>query len=230
MQVIGRRDEGRMEDALIFLGLPLAIIVISYLLYLGLRDSEKASWRNIIMSAGLFLLCCGWLIIATMTYDWGPIVFIQILFGSGVAVFAGISLAFALKQWRKVAGLIVAVGIPLALYASLNVAFPYSPDQVVRRNGETIIARALNEYYLDHKTYPQVLNELVPNYVSDLREPKSIWGWLYIGDDKDFTLGYVFYVDKWGYTICKYSASSPKWDCPDDNSTAPFSLAPTPWP
>ena len=218
-----------MGTALISLGLAVAIIAISYFLYLGLSDSEQVSWINVTIGASLFLLCCGWVIMATI-YDWGIVTFIQILFGSGAAVFSGVSLAFALKRWRKVTGLIVAIGIPLALYASLEVASLYSPDQVIRRNGEVIIAKALNEYYIDNKTYPQTLNELVPNYVSDLREPKSIWGWLYTGNNKDFTLGYVSYIDKMGYTICKYSASSLNWDCPLDYSTAPFSLAPTPMP
>lgn len=218
-----------MGTALIILGSAFAIITISYFLYLGFRDSEKVSWINIIIAASLLLLCCGWIIMATV-YGWEVVALIQILFGSGAAVFSGISLVFVLKRWKKVVGLVVAFGVPLALYTSLEVAFPYSPNQILRRNGELIIARALNEYYIDNKTYPQTLNELVPNYINDLREPKSVWGWLYTGDDKDFTLGYVSYVDKFGYTICKYSASSPKWDCPLDNSTAPFSLAPTPWP
>jgi hypothetical protein len=218
-----------MGTALISFGLALAILAISYLLYLGLRDSEKVSWVNITMGASLFLLCCGWVITATI-YDWGIIAFIQILFGSGAAVFSGVSLAFALKRWRKLAGLIVAAGIPLALYASLEVGFPYSPDQVIRRNGEEIIAKALNQYYIDNEIYPQNLDELMPNYVSDLKEPKTLWGWLYTGNNKDFTLGYVFYIDKMGYTICKYSASLPEWNCPLNYSTAPFSLEPTPMP
>ena len=219
-----------MADTLISLGLALAIGAVSHFLYLGLRDPETVSWLLIAISTILFLFCCGWVIIGTTTLDWELMVIMQVLFGSVAAVCAGISLAFCLKHWRKVAGLIVAVGFPLALFASLKIASPYSPDQVIHRNGETIIAKALNEYYADNKTYPQSLNELVPNYLSDLREPKTLWGWLYVGDNKDFTLGYVFYIDKWGYIICKYSASSPKWDCPNDYSTAPFSLAPTPGP
>ena len=210
-------------------GLAIVIIAISYSLYLGLRDSEKVSWINIAIGASLLLLCCGWVIMATIYDDaLGIIAFIQILFGAGAAIFSGVLLAFALKQWRKVTGLIVAIGIPLALYASFEIASPYSPDQVIRRNGEEIIAKALNEYYIDNKAYPQSLDELVPIYVSDLREPKTIWGWLYTGNSKDFTLGYVSDIDRMGYYICKYSASLPKWDCPDDLSTAPFSLEPTP--
>jgi hypothetical protein len=206
----------------------ISIIVTAYFLYLGFRDSDKISSINVIIGAVLFTLCCGWVIAATV-YDLGIIVFVQILYGSGAALLSGLALALVLKLWKKLIGLIVAIGIPFALYACLEIAFPYSSDQVIRKNGE-FVAKALNEYYADNKTYPQSLSEIVPNYVSDLKEPKSIWGWLYMGDDKNFTLGYVFYVDKWGYTICKYSASLPKWNCPLDYSTVPFSLEPTPMP
>ncbi len=216
-----------MEITILFWGLPLITIAISYLLYVGLRDLAKVSWINIVISAVLLLLSCGWVIWATI-YDLGFFAFFQILFTTGAAIFSGIFLTFALKKWRKVTGLIVTIGIPLALYASSQVAFPYSPDQVIRRNGETVVVKALNEYYIDNKAYPQNLNELVPTYVSDLREPKTIWGWLYTGNSTDFTLGYVSGIDRMGYYICKYSASVPKWDCPLNLSTAPFYLEPTP--
>jgi MFS family permease len=220
-----------VELSLLALGIAFVTAVISYFLYLGLRDSEKVSWVNMAIGAGLFLLCCGWVIAATI-YNGalGLFVLIQILFGLIVAVFSGIFLAISLDGWRKAAGLVVAIGIPLALFASMEAAFPYSPNQTIRRNGEEIIAKALNEYHIDKKAYPQSLDELVPKYLSDLREPKTLWGWLYTGDNEDFTLGYVVYIDKMGYGICKYSASSPKWDCPLDYSTAPFILAPTPMP
>jgi hypothetical protein len=218
-----------MVYLLLSLGLALVVVAISYFLYRGLRDPDKVSWTYIAVGTSFFLLSCGWIIVSTI-YHWGIIALIQIVFGSGAAFLLGVSLAFTLKRWRKVVGLIVAIGIPLSLCASFVVALPYSPDQVIRRNGEGILVKALNEYYISNKTYPNNLIELVPNYLSDLQEPDPTWGWLYTGNNRDFTLGYVFYVDKWGYTICKYSASLPKWDCPLDYSTRPFSLGPTPMP
>jgi hypothetical protein len=217
-----------MEVALLSYGLTFVIVIVTFFIYRGLRNSQSVSWAKIAIGISLILLCCG-VIIVEVINDWGFVAYIQILLGSGAAVLSGVSFVVVLDRWRKLGGLIIAIGIPLTLYASLEVGFPYSPNEIIHRNGEEI-ARALNNYYVDSKAYPQTLSELVPNYLSDLKEPKSIWGWLYVGNDDDFTLGYVSYVDKMGYTICKYSKKTPKWDCPLDYSTAPFHLEPTPMP
>ena len=217
-----------MAMILLALGPALAIITMAFFFYRGCHNSEKLCWHNIAVSAGLLLLCCGWIIVATI-YDLGLIAFIQDLFGSIAAVSAGIWFVIILRGRKRAVGIIFAIGVPLALFMSLELAFPYSPNEIIHKNGESLAA-ALTIYYRDNKTYPQTLDQLLPNYATDLKEPKSLWGWLYTSDHKDFTLAYVSYIDKWGYTICKYSASSPKWDCPLDYSTEPFHLAPTPWP
>jgi hypothetical protein len=164
-----------------------------------------------------------------VVHDLGVIAFIEVLYASGAAVLAGILLAWSLARWRKIVGLLTGMGFPIILFVSLEIGFPYSPDSIIRKNGKAI-GQALNEYHADKGNYPETLNELVPAYLTDLREPKTIWGWLYSASKDDFTLGYVSYVDKMGYTICKYSATAPEWDCPLDYSTAPFHLAPTPMP
>lgn len=217
-----------MEAALLSFGLAFVIAIATFFIYRGLRNSHSVSWTDIAIGISLLLLCCGAIIVEVIS-DWGIVALVQTFFGSGAAVLSGLSLAVVLDRWRKLVGLIIAIGVPLTLYASLEVGFPYSPNEIIHRNGEAI-ARALNDYYVDNKTYPQDLSELVPNYLSDLKEPKSIWGWLYVGNDDDFTLGYVSYVDKMGYIVCKYSRKTPKWDCPLDYSTAPFHLEPTPMP
>jgi len=214
----------------LFLGFGPAIIttIAAFFFYTGLRDSQKTSWIKIALGISLLWLVCGWLI-ALVISDWGVIAFTEVLFASGAAVLAGIWLIWSLARWRKLAGLLLGVGFPFVLFISLEVGFPYSPDSIIRKNGN-VIARALNEYYADKGNYPEILDELVPTYLADLREPETIWGWLYRAGEDDFTLGYVFYVDKLGYTICKYSRTAPEWNCPLDYSTTPFHLAPTPMP
>jgi hypothetical protein len=77
--------------------------------------------------------------------------------------------------------------------------------------------------------YPASLDELVPIAATALpEEPATIWGWLYTATDDDFTLGYVYGVDKLGYSVCVYSAQKPEWDCLPNYSTGPFILEPTP--
>jgi len=213
-----------------FFGFGLAIVTstAAFFFYAGLRDLRKTSWVKIAIGISLLLLVCGWLI-ALVVSDWGVVAFIEVLFASGAAVLAGILLAWLLAGWRKIVGLLIGVGIPIVLFISLEVGFPYSPDSIIRKNGKAI-AQALTEYHTDKGNYPETLDELVPAYLTDLRVPKTIWGWLYTANEDGFTLGYVFYIDKFGYTICKYSTTAPEWDCPLDYSTAPFHLAPTPMP
>lgn len=217
-----------MESTLVAFGVAFAVMIAAVLFYSGLKTSERVLWVNIAVGTGLLLLCFGWIVVATII-DWGIIAFVQALFASAAALLSGLSLVWLLSRWRKAVGILLAIGVPLGLYLSLEVSHPYSPESLIRKNGEAI-AGALNHYRSEHKTYPQSLLELVPIYLSDLNEPKTTWGWLYTSNGDSFTLGYVSYVDKMGYTVCKYSAEAPEWDCPLDYSTAPFVLAPTPMP
>lgn len=73
------------------------------------------------------------------------------------------------------------------------------------------------------------LGDLVPDYVNDLRQPQSVWGWLYRVQNDRYTLGYVMWVDRSGYTICMYSPAAAVWNC-RDNPVEVFPLGPTPGP
>jgi hypothetical protein len=208
---------------------PAVLIAASaFFFYAGLRDSRSIAWTRIAIGISMLLLACGWLI-AVMISDISLIAFYEFLFASGASVLAGVSLVLLLVRWRKVIGLLMSIGFPVALYLGLEIGSPYTPDSIIRKNGEAI-AQAVTEYHSDRGIYPDTLNELIPAYLTDLREPKTIWGWLYLTSRDDYTLGYVSYINKWGYSICKYSATAPEWDCPLNYSTAPLVLEPTPGP
>jgi hypothetical protein len=190
----------------------------------------KISWLLLAGSAILLILVC-----LSLAYDasLGNLALLAAILtaiaASGSALVAAIWMARSLSPWRKVAALLMSIGFPFALFASIQLGSAHSPESMAQKNAK-VIAQALSQYRAAKGEYPPNLEALVPEYVSDLREPRTMWGWLSIPTGDDYTLGYVFDVDKFGYGICKYSAKVPKWDCPSDYSTAPFTLAPTPAP
>ena len=101
------------------------------------------------------------------------------------------------------------------------------PRNVEHNNGR-ILAKALDTFFEENGYFPETLDELTPNYISDLNEPESMWGWLYHVDDSNhYTLGYVFAVDRYGYSVCSLEAGKSEWRC-NANSPAPFDIPPTP--
>jgi hypothetical protein len=208
---------------------PAVLVAVSaFFFYVGLKDLQKVAWAKLAIGISIFLLACGWQI-AVLVSEISPFAMFEFLLASAASILAGISITVLLNRGRKVFGLLICIGFPIALYTTLEIGLPYTPDAIIHKNGEAI-TQALVEYYANWGKYPETLNKLVPEYITDLKEPKVIWGWLYTASADDFTLGYVYDIDKWGYTICKYNATSPEWDCPSNYSTAPFILKPTPWP
>ena len=128
---------------------------------------------------------------------------------------------------KKPAVLIIGILCSILLSAGTVLAVVFIPVWSIRNNSATILS-ALAQYRANHGRYPGALGELVPEYLNDLAQPGTTWGWLYTSDGNDFTIGYVYWVDKWGYGICRYPSKTMDWDCPEDYSTEPFTLAPTP--
>jgi hypothetical protein len=99
---------------------------------------------------------------------------------------------------------------------------------ILDRNRDKIAA-ALESYHDDTGKYPERIEELVPVYITEIVQPKSIWGWLYSVDGDDFALGYVNYVDKLGYSVCFISSRNTDLNCMHEYlSPSPFDIAPTP--
>jgi hypothetical protein len=221
-----------MYDVLIyciFLISPLSMIAQAVFLYIGFRNQAKISPKYLAVAATWFILSCGYMIAVGFvdTFLWN---LWNLISGAIAAIICGYVLILYLKGIKKFVGVIFVLLIPLTLLISFFIGSENSPDARARRNGKTLVAGALQRYYTNHHTYPASLSDLQPDYLDDLHEPSSLWGWLYHGEGTDYSLGYVTYIDKFGYSICKISASSPEWVCPDNHVTEPFVLQPTPTP
>lgn len=208
--------------------------VAAYILYESLREQDKVHWKR--MGLALILLICACIslvisIAAGASYG----VFIIFLISTASALVSGVFLGLYLTGWKRLSGILIGIGFPFVMLISMDFGMYFDPDSIIERNGDTI-AGALNKYHSDQGRYPEKLDELVPAYLAELKEPGTMWGWLYIAGTDDFTLGYVDYIDEWGYSICKYSVAIPEWDCLNDyskgpsRSTEPFHLEPTPFP
>jgi hypothetical protein len=211
-----------------YLAFPIAIVVCAACCFwYGLRQAQQVLWKFLIAGFVFFALICGWFIFLTSSGG-GALAFIEFLYASAAAIVSGIFLFMFLSGRRKIIAGIVSILFPLLFFLSIQIGFHYSPTSRIQENGKAVV-QALNRYYSDNGSYPKELRKLVPNYIEDLREPATIWGWLYVSEDDEFSLGYVFYVDKLGYSVCIYRSSMPEWDVLH-NSTGPFKLAPTPMP
>ena len=147
---------------------------------------------------------------------------------AGTALIASALLALFLPGWRKLVAVLLVIVFPVALFASIQIGDAYSWERIAEKNG-VVVAQALNRYHADHLTYPKALTELVPTYLDNLREPRTVWGWLYTATRDEFSLGYVNWVDREGYSVCVYGSMVPEWNCLP-GSTGPFTIAPTPMP
>ncbi len=102
------------------------------------------------------------------------------------------------------------------------------PVGSMTRNNGLILAKALDTFFEENGYFPETLDQLIPNYITDLNEPESMWGWLYHVDDSNhYTLGYVLTVERYGYSVCILETGKSEWRC-EINSPALFDLPPTP--
>ncbi len=224
-----------MEFTLLLFGPALLTVGAALLLYRGLRAQGRVLWASLLAGLALLVLVCGWLVKLTVSDHWGGgiVAFIEVLLAVGPAFGAGLWLLGSLQGWRKLAGLLVGLIFPLALFVSLSTSSNYSPSALREKNGESI-ARALVQYRVDQGTYPETLGELVPEYIDQIRDPETVWGWLYKVKADEFILGYVDWVQDPGYGFRVYRSTEPGWDRADcrfsNRAICPFNLGPTPAP
>lgn len=210
------------------------IVVAAYIIYESQQGQSEIRWNRIgTASALLICACISFVIGLAVGFSYG--VFFVFVLATIVALLSGIFLGAYLTRWQKLFGLFIGLGFPLIMLLSIYLGLYFDPDSIIERNGDAI-AGALYEYHTDKGLYPENLEDLVPTYIDDLKDPGTMWGWLYVSTKDDFTLGYVNDIDSMGYGICKYSPDIPEWDCVDDyseepfRSTEPFHLEPTPTP
>ncbi|MEP7285138.1 MAG: hypothetical protein ABI947_05145 [Chloroflexota bacterium] len=149
-----------------------------------------------------------------------------------MALSAALILLVFLPGKRKLFAGVIVLTIPISIWLSIEVGSTFSPDAIIEQDARTI-AQALVQYHSVYKTYPKTLKELVPQYIANLHEPTTLWGWVYKTTEDTFFIGYVTYIDRDGYSLCYWSLESSqnslKWDCvlPPDSASL-FHLEPTP--
>ena len=223
--------------------------------WLGLRNSRLSSWGA--FTAGLFLsvLVCYWMIDLASGGGLGAAVaFVLGLYAVVAALVVALVVSTSLPGWRKKVALLTATGIllPAALFVSIQIGYTRSPDAATQRNGQKIV-QALQAYQTDIGHYPTTLDPLVPAYLEALpQKPSATWtwfycgslddfpaeyvgpdatqGWLYCATQDGFALGYVYWIDKRGYSVHAYTSETWTWESfhPDlSASTGPFTIGPT---
>jgi hypothetical protein len=207
-------------------GLFMAISAIFF--YWNFVLGDKSYWWKFGIGLMSILLAFIQLIYWVVFSDLGLLVFFGAIFASLIAFLSGLLFFFLPLRVGKTVGILIGLIIPVFMFVTLWFAQDFSPTSVLRKNG-IILATAIDQYKKDLGHYPQTLQELLPKYVSDLKKPNDYWGWLYVSTDQDFTLGYVFGVDKWGCSVCVIRSMNRNWDCLI-NSSGPFKLEPTPFP
>lgn len=143
-----------------------------------------------ILLLGILLANCLYLASQAITSTSGAIIaFIVGLFTSAVAFVVGLALGFYWKDRRRLVALSFALIFPIASFLTVLIASSFTTERQSQAYA-LVIAQALEQHRADHAAYPATLEQLIPDYLMDLREPKSIWGWLYEANEEGFLLGY----------------------------------------
>ncbi len=122
---------------------------------------------------------------------------------------SGAGMVVLTPKRRRLFAAIVGVGLPLIVF----VVIYFNPRQVRLLEDMRLVANAIEAYQADHGEYPETLEELVPNYIDDLREPPTFWEWFYRRGENSYRFAYVASADRWGYRACIYNSLTRDWDC-----------------
>jgi hypothetical protein len=229
-QTLGTITKNNFNMEYLFVILPVAIVLISsWFLYKSMEDDNSVKWGLIVLSIVTILVIYGWLLYAPSIGFISGI--FEFIFAAGASILSGIMLLGALPRNRKLFSILIIVVSPIIMFVCLNAGMKYHPTSVARRNGDEI-AVALENYHNENGSYPKQLDNLTPDYLSEIKTPNTIWGWLYKLEGDDYVLGFVTWVDWSGYSLDILRSSSKKWESVHptsiDNSHDPFQLGPTP--
>ncbi len=204
----------------------IAVVAIFY----GLKDAQLVRRWPLVIGFGLLIVVC--LLTAIIsTQELGGVLAVIAGVYIGIIVIGASLVMLLLPKWRKTVALLVGIAFPLLFWQSMLIGSEGSPDAITRRNG-ILMAQALNAYHADHHVYPTALEELAPKYLAKVPDdPQSSGGWLYKLTSDGFALGYVSWVDKFGYSVCFLTPQDTDWNCPlNVPNGEPFDLGPTPVP
>ncbi len=200
------------------------------LIFYSLKDARIIRRFPFVFGLGLLVLIC-FLTAFASTQEWGGVMaVIAGVYIGIVVIIASIVMLVLLPKWRKTVALLVGIAFPLLFWQSMLIGSKGSPDAITRRNG-IVMAQALNVYYADNRAYPIALEKLTPKYLAKVPDdPQSPGGWLYKLTNDGFALGYVSWVDRFGYSVCVLTPHETDWNCSPTSNGEPFNLGPTPVP
>jgi hypothetical protein len=201
----------------------LMVIVFAFLTHnVFIKDQKTPVWK---VAAGITALLAAFLSMAyyIVADDIGLFAFFMILPATCIALLTGFVLI--IHNRNIILALIIGLLIPLLMFGTYFLAEGYSPSTTRLKYGDTL-AKLLDQYKQDTGVYPPKLDMLMPKYTAEIKDSGTLWGWLYISTGQDFTLGYVSYVDRFGYSVDVISATNREWDVRTDSG--PFKLGPTP--
>jgi hypothetical protein len=195
------------------IALPIAVVIATAILwYYGLSKPSEIDWGLLTLGSSLHvILCVAFAIFSFTDSAGGVIAFLLAMAASLAALVASLILAATLNGNRKFAAGVMAVLFPVTLFLSSTRGIGSSPE---KRNGQVVV-EALEAYHAENGAYPQWLHELMPTYLADLKEPSTIWGWLYFPDVNadEFTLAYVTRVGQWVlYSFDAYRSNTGEWE------------------
>jgi hypothetical protein len=110
-----------------------------------------------------------------------------------VAVGAGMAMAVALTGWRRSAGMLFALLVPLLIYQSFEQGWRVSYHDITDARAERIV-QALADYHQREGVYPPTLGALTPRYLLRVPQPVELRGetWCYQGGADFYQLGAFF--------------------------------------
>jgi hypothetical protein len=113
--------------------------------------------------------------------------------GAMLGIGAGMLLTIYSAGWRRLAGLLFLVLVPLLLSQALKRGWQASYHAITEARAANIAA-ALEKYHARTGAYPQELKELAPRDLLLIRQPVLLQGepWCYQGDVDSYRLGAVF--------------------------------------
>jgi hypothetical protein len=200
---------GNLWPVLSFVHLPLLVTVPAALVYRAIRSQADQT-----LSTGLrlFYLALGGLVLGYFAYSiyWYSVwdqtsdglggIFYS-LYGSIVAVAAGLVLTFLLPRWRRLSGVAFAVLVPMLFNQAFRSGWEVSYHQLTEERADKIEA-ALGRYNADYGRYPQELEELSPRYLMGVPGPIILRtvGWCYRAGEDHYRLG-TFYREYFSLPI-----------------------------
>ncbi|MCA9905779.1 MAG: hypothetical protein KC547_18110, partial [Anaerolineae bacterium] len=169
---------------------PFASIALTigaaFLFWQGLRDVTRVNKGSLVGGVTLLVVVC--VLVGAYSTAGGLGVGVALmlsLYSTIIALVTGLVLAFELRGKRKRVAILISVIYPIMLFLSIVIGSQLSPE-IAWRNFAAVIAQRLDQYRADYGRFPATLDDLVPLYLDDLREPTTVWGWLYTGSESAF--------------------------------------------